>query len=114
MGQSHTTPLSICKEYLNHPLGLTLSTPSLVLPVLIIIPENIPPKSSCKENAVKSVLNLIGTLNFEFFFLEPFVQKYNILIIEEIMIRSEAIKVKMMLVIGREVVHVWSVSYLNV
>ena len=29
--QSHTTPYSICKEYLNHPLGLTLSTPSLVI-----------------------------------------------------------------------------------
>ena len=28
--QSHTTPKSICKEYLNHPLGLTLSTPGLV------------------------------------------------------------------------------------
>ena len=29
--QSHTTPQSICKQYLNHPLGLTLSTTSLVL-----------------------------------------------------------------------------------
>ena len=29
--QSHTTPYTICKEYLNHPLGLTLSTPGLVL-----------------------------------------------------------------------------------
>ena len=28
--QSHTNPESICKEYLNHPLGLTLSTPGLV------------------------------------------------------------------------------------
>ena len=27
----HTTPKSIGKEYLNHPLGLTLSTPGLVL-----------------------------------------------------------------------------------
>ena len=80
-----------------------------MLPVIIIIPENIPPKSSCNENAVKSVLNLIGTLNFEFFFLESLVQKYDILIIEEIMIRSEAIKVKMMLVIGRKVIHLCSV-----
>ena len=80
-----------------------------MLPVIIITPENIPPKSSCNENAVKSVLNLIGTLNFEFFFLESLVQKYDILIIEEIMIRSEAIKVKMMLVIGRKVIHLCSV-----
>ena len=29
--QSHTTPYSIWKEYLNHPLGLTLSTPGLVV-----------------------------------------------------------------------------------
>ena len=28
--QSQTTPESICKEYMNHPLGLTLSTPGLV------------------------------------------------------------------------------------
>ena len=28
--QSHTTLYSMCKEYLNHPLGLTLLTPSLV------------------------------------------------------------------------------------
>ena len=28
--KSHTTLYSICKEYLNHPLGFTLSTPSLV------------------------------------------------------------------------------------
>ena len=27
---SHTTPESICKEYLNHPLDLTLSNPGLV------------------------------------------------------------------------------------
>ena len=29
--QSNITPLSLCKEYLNHPLGLTFSTPGLVL-----------------------------------------------------------------------------------
>ena len=29
--QSHSTPESICKEYINHPLGLTLSTPALVI-----------------------------------------------------------------------------------
>ena len=28
--QSNTTPLCLCKEYLNHPLGLTFSTPGLV------------------------------------------------------------------------------------
>ena len=48
-------------------------------------------------------------MNFAFFFFKSFVQKYNILIIEEIMIRREAIKVKTMLVIGKNVVHVWSV-----
>ena len=37
MGQSHTTPLSICKEYLNHPLGLTLSTPGLVIPYKLYV-----------------------------------------------------------------------------
>ena len=29
--QSHTTPSSIFKDYLNHPLGLALSTPGLVV-----------------------------------------------------------------------------------
>ena len=29
--KSHTTPSSICKEYFNHSLGLTLSTPGLVM-----------------------------------------------------------------------------------
>ena len=33
--QSHTTPSSICEEYLNHPLGLTLSTPGLVFTYLL-------------------------------------------------------------------------------
>ena len=32
--QSHATPQSICKEYLNHPLGLTLETPGLGSPIL--------------------------------------------------------------------------------
>ena len=35
--QSHTTPYSICKEYLNHPLGLTLSIPGLVESYVLIL-----------------------------------------------------------------------------
>ena len=45
-------------------------------------------------------------MNFDFFFLESFVQKYNMLNIDEIIIRLEAINVKRMLVNGRKVVHV--------
>ena len=35
--QSHTNPWSICKEYLDHPLGLTLSTPGLDLFLKLIV-----------------------------------------------------------------------------
>ena len=61
--QSHTTPLSICKEYLSHPLGLTLSTPGRV-----VISFVVPVINSVLKNVLHSLVSKIITVNRKYHF----------------------------------------------